>query len=166
MGKTLLSRAIAKSRRGFETINQSLFYFLKNSLMRTWWYTYYCKGPRNKLHVGKSVSTANTIFNVSSGHITVGDNTIFGHNVMVLTGKHEFLEGRRKSLTTMGYEVPLEGYDINIGKGCWIASGVIITGNVNIGDNVIIGAGAVVTKDIEEGVFAAGVPAKVLRRNT
>ena len=165
MKTNIVCRIIAKFNRIISNINASFFYFLKNNFLETWGATYYCKGDRRKLRLGKYVSPVNTLFNVSSGCITVGDNTIFGHNVMVLTGKHEFLNGKRKSLTTKGFEVPLEGYDINIGSGCWIASGVIITGKVNIGDNVIIGAGSVVTKDIPSGVFAAGVPAKILRTN-
>lgn len=82
---------------------------------------------------------------------------------MVLTGRHDFIDGQRKKLVTGGPEAPSNGYDIIIGKGCWIASGAIITGNVTIGDNVIIAAGSVVTKDVPSGKFAAGVPAKVIK---
>lgn len=125
--------------------------------------THYCHGDPARLTLGKSVSTVNTVFNVASGRITIGDHTIFGHNCMVLTGRHDFLDGRRKSLVTPGPETPAEGHDIVIGSGCWIASGVIITGGVTIGDNTIIGAGAVVTRDVPAGVFAAGVPATIKR---
>ena len=125
--------------------------------------TYYCHGNPQKLHLGESVSAVNTLFNVSSGHIWVGDNTIFGHNVMILTGIHRLLNGRREKLVTGKPDAPPEGYDIKIGQGCWIASGVTIIGQVNIGDNSIIGAGSVVTKSIPSGVFAAGVPCKVIK---
>lgn len=125
--------------------------------------TYYCHGNPKKLHLGKSVSAVNTIFNVSSGNIYVGNNTIFGHNVMVLTGVHRFLNGKREKLITGKPDAPSEGYDIVIGEGCWIASGVSIIGKVNIGENSIIGAGSVVTKDIPSGVFAAGTPCKVIK---
>lgn len=117
-----------------------------------------------RLHLGNNVSAVNTLFNTSSGHIYVGDNTIFGHNCMVITGRHEFVDGKRKSLVIGGTEAPTEGFDIHIGQGCWIASGAIINGGVRIGDNVIIGAGAVVTKDIPSSVFAAGVPAKIIKK--
>jgi maltose O-acetyltransferase len=39
-----------------------------------------------------------------------------------------------------------------------------VTGGTTIGDNTIIGAGAVVALDIPSGVFAAGVPARVIRK--
>lgn len=55
---------------------------------------------------------------------------------------------------------------IIIGDGCWIASNVTICGGVTIGKNTVIGAGSVVTKDIPEGVLAAGNPCRVIREIT
>jgi len=124
---------------------------------------HYVHEDESRLHLGRGTSTMNTLFNTSSGHIYVGDYTIFGHNCLVLTGRHEFVAGRRKKLVSGGPEAPPEGYDIRIGSGCWIASGAIICGGVTIGDNAIVAAGAVVTRDIPAGMFAAGVPARALR---
>ena len=138
--------------------------YLLDRIVRYFYRNYYCHGDPNRLHIGKSVSAMNTIFNVSSGHIYIGDNTIFGHNVMILTGRHRFSQGKREKLITNKPDAPSFGYDIKIGKGCWIASGVIIIGRVNIGDNVIIGAGSIVTKNIPSGVFVAGVPAKKIKK--
>ena len=41
-----------------------------------------------------------------------------------------------------------------------------VCGGVHIGKNCVIGAGSVVTRDIPEGVFAAGNPCKVIRKIT
>jgi acetyltransferase-like isoleucine patch superfamily enzyme len=125
----------------------------------------YIWGPdKARLHLGKNVSTVNTLFNVASGHIYIGDNTFFGHNCMVLTGYHQFIDGQRAKLSG-NVEIIREGNDIVIGCGCWIASGSIITRRVTIGDNVIIGAGSVVTRDIPSNCFAAGVPAIVIKKS-
>ncbi|MFZ5875374.1 MAG: acyltransferase [Nitrospirota bacterium] len=106
----------------------------------------------------------NTLFNVVSGDIVIGDNTLFGHGCMVLTGIHEFFDGVRGDLHDPPIpETPTHGRDIRIGSGCFIGSGAIILGNVTIGDNVIIGAGAVVSRDIPSNSIAAGIPAKVIR---
>jgi acetyltransferase-like isoleucine patch superfamily enzyme len=124
----------------------------------------YIHGQKNRLHLGENCSTTNSIFNVISGHINIGDNTIIGHNCLFLTGTHTFQDGQRASLskiTTME-ETPTSGRDIIIGAGVFIGSGSIIIGPVSVGDNVIVGAGAVVTKDIPSSCFAAGVPAKVI----
>ena len=55
---------------------------------------------------------------------------------------------------------------IVIGDNCWLAGNVTVVGGVTIGEGCVIGAGSVVTKDIPAGMFAAGVPCKVLREIT
>ena len=134
-----------------------------------WYDTPYFYGDRNRLHIGDRVCLANTVFNMSSGDIHIGDATIFSHNVMVLTGRHQFVNGRRASLEKGSKfwgggeeEVPPTGYDIHIGSGCWIAAGAMILGRVRIGDNCIIMAGAVVTKDVPDGSIVGGVPAQYI----
>ncbi len=132
--------------------------------------THYVIGD-GRFCVGEMCALANTYFNLSSGNIFIGSDTIFSNNVMVITGRHLFKNGRRSSLQPGlerifrgggPEEVPEFGYDIVIGNGCWIAAGAIISGGVTIGDNVIIAANAVVTKDIPSFSFAAGIPAKVI----
>lgn len=69
------------------------------NVFHTWLMSkHYCHGDPKRLHLGKSVSTVNTLFNLASGCIHIGDNTIFGHNCLVLTGTHRFNHGRRFSL--------------------------------------------------------------------
>jgi acetyltransferase-like isoleucine patch superfamily enzyme len=128
-------------------------------------------GSSGKLYLGKKVATSNTLFNVSSGSIYIGDYTIFGQNVMVLTGRHRFSHGMRSGLDDVisgkswgggEKEVPTSGFDIQIGSGCWIASGAIISGGVFIGNNVIVAANSVVTKNIPDNSVVAGIPAKII----
>lgn len=122
-------------------------------------------GPAHRLKIGQGCSTMNTVFNTQSGNIMIGDDTIFGHNCMVITGQHRFYKGKRAKLhpDCKIKEVPSEGNDITIGSGCYICSGVIISKGVTIGDHALVGAGAVVTKDIPSNCFAAGNPARVIR---
>ncbi len=94
---------------------------------------------------------------VDDGEITIGDNTLIGPNVTIITPIHpESPSAREKGLQ---YNLP-----VNIGKNVWIASNVTIFPGVTIGDNSIIGAGSLVTKDIPENVLAYGTPAKVIRK--
>ena len=125
-------------------------------------------GENEKLVVGNRSALSNTLFNVSSGVITIGDRTIFGQGVIVTTGRHEFLNGERASFDPElddgswgggANEVPSAGFDINIGSGVFIASGSIILGGVSIGNHCIVAAGAVVTKSFPDYSFIAGVPA-------
>lgn len=106
----------------------------------------------NKLILGDRVSVMDALFNISSGSIYIGDDTIFGHGVMLLTGKHRFENGKLAKLGgSMMKEVPDFGCDIEIGSGVYIGSGAIILGNVKIGDNAIVGAGTIVTRDVPSG---------------
>ncbi|NKB75835.1 MAG: hypothetical protein GKR96_02040 [Gammaproteobacteria bacterium] len=139
--------------------------------------TYYHEGD-GKLTLGHRVGQCNVLFNTASGDITVGDYTIFGYNTMILTGRHFFDGGKRVSLKDidltqavlkehLGWgggpeEVPPRGFDINIGRSCFIASGAIITGGVTLGHGVLVCANAVVTKDVPDYAIVAGIPAKTI----
>lgn len=102
-------------------------------------------------------------FNTRSGAITVGEDTVFGEDVMVLTGKHYCIAEAEEENKPLHY-VPEEGRDVTIGYGCYIGSGAIIIGRVDIGDYAVIGAGSVVTKDVSSRTFVAGVPAKIVKK--
>ena len=133
--------------------------------------TYYVEGNGGRLNVGKKVYLVNTLINVESGSVNIGDYTIFGYNVMLLTGKHSFKNGERLFVQMQratskklgaGVEVPRSGYDIRIGNGCWIASGATVIGGVTIGNNVIVSANAVVTRNVPDFAIVGGVPAKII----
>ena len=160
---SLLSTLKLRIRPFMRPVIRFLLYFIYE--------TSYAMGSGGKLVIGKKVAVANTLFNLSSGSIHVGDYTIFGQNVMVLTGRHNYVNGQRAGLNEVingaswgggDLEVPPSGYDIHIGAGTWIASGAIITGGVKIGNNSIIAAGSVVTRDIPDYAIAAGIPARVI----
>lgn len=100
--------------------------------------------------------------------VTIGDNVFFGPNVCIATPVHPLLPSERNmytndrgTLTDREYARP-----IVIKSDCWIASNVTICGGVTVGKGSVIGAGSVVTRDIPEGVFAAGNPCKVIRKLT
>ena len=63
----------------------------------------------------------------------------------------------------MGLEIALP---ITVGDNVWIGANVSVLPGVSIGSDTIIGAGSVVNKDIPDGVIAAGVPCRVIRRIT
>jgi len=48
----------------------------------------------------------------------------------------------------------------------WIGGGAVLCPGVRIGSKAVIGAGSVVTRDIPDGVFAAGNPCRVIREIT
>ena len=90
--------------------------------------------------------------------VTIGDYTLFGPAVQIYTATHPLnAELRRKQ----EYAKPIE-----IGSDVWVGGGAILCPGVRIGSRSVIGAGSVVTRDIPEGVFAAGNPCRVIREIT
>ena len=57
----------------------------------------------------------------------------------------------------------IRSFPVTIGSHVWIGGGVRIVPGVTIGNNVVIGSGSVVTRDIPDGVVAAGNPCRVIR---
>ena len=108
------------------------------------------------VHLGKHVYANFNLTLVDDTHITIGDYTMIGPNVVIATGGHTVLPSLRQ-----------EGYQYNapvhIGKNCWLGAGVIVLPGVTIGDGTVVGAGSVVTHDLPAGVVAVGSPCRVLR---
>ena len=108
------------------------------------------------VHFGKDVYANFGLTLVDDTHIYVGDNTMFGPNVVVATAGHPILPEIREQ----GYQYNMS---VRIGKNCWLGAGVLVMPGVTIGDNSVIGAGSVVTKDIPANVIAVGNPCRVMR---
>ena len=88
---------------------------------------------------------------------TVGDHVII--NSAATIDHDTVLEDN----VVLGPAVHLAG-GVTVGSGSLLGVGVVSAPGVTIGGNCLIGAGSVVIKDIPEGVVAAGVPAREIRR--
>jgi len=90
--------------------------------------------------------------------VRIGSFTLFGPAVQILTPLHPLnAELRRRE----EYGKPIE-----IGSDVWVGGGALILPGVHVGSRSVIGAGSVVTRDVPEGVFAAGNPCRVIREIT
>lgn len=54
--------------------------------------------------------------------------------------------------------------DISIGDGSWLCAGCTVIPGVTVGKKNVVAAGAVVTRNTDDGVLVAGVPALVKKR--
>ena len=107
-----------------------------------------CIVMRAHANIGKDCSIT------GKGIVTIGRHVIMGHECMIITQNHKYLEE--------GYD----GYDVKdvlIDDYSWIGHRVTILPGVRLGKHSIIGAGSIVTKDVPDYAIAAGVPAKVIR---
>jgi len=104
-----------------------------------------------------------TIFD--DGKIFIGDNVMFGPNVLIMATNHPLIAEERIFMRYKDNHISMSEYadEIHIGNNVWIACNVVVLGKVHIGNNVVIGAGSVVTKDIPDNYLAFGNPCKPIR---
>ena len=138
-----------------------------------------------KTIIGKNTFINNNCNFLDTDIIEIGDNTLLGPGVNVLTADHPV--STRERILPVDDDLEDENYSyidekgnfddsieytfvntrkpVKIGDRCWIGANSIILPGVTIGNNVVIGAGSVVTKDIPDNVVAVGSPAKIIREN-
>ena len=117
----------------------------------------YVQGGEGGVRLGNRVEINNFSIVNGTGGVDIGDDTLIGPGVRIISYQHLFAAGQ-----TIRSQ-PSEGKPIRIGCDCWIGTNAIILAGVTIGDGAVIGAGAVVTRDIPANVIAVGVPARITR---
>jgi len=87
--------------------------------------------------------------------VRIGDFTLFGPGVQILTATHPLDAELRRTREL--------GKPVDIGSDVWVGAGALILPGVRIGSRTVIGAGSVVTRDVPDGVLAVGNPCRVVR---
>jgi maltose O-acetyltransferase len=90
--------------------------------------------------------------------VRIGSFTFLGPAVQIYTAMHPMNAELRREQEF--------GKPVEIGSDVWVGGGALILPGVRIGSRTVIGAGSVVTRDIPEGVFAAGNPCRIIRNIT
>jgi maltose O-acetyltransferase len=88
--------------------------------------------------------------------VRIGDDVLVGPAVQIYTPLHPLKAAERRACLESAQPV-------EIGAEVWVGGGAILCPGTRIGARSVIGAGSVVTRDIPEGVFAAGNPCRVIR---
>jgi acetyltransferase-like isoleucine patch superfamily enzyme len=139
------------------------------------------KGTQNRgIEIGDGVFLGRgTILSCKDGDITLGAHTNLGFHCEIFSGS-SVVVGRHGLFAAQAYLVggghefeaadvavldqPRVSRGITLGDDVWLGTGAKVLDGVSIGTGAVVGANAVVTGDLPEGVVAAGVPARVLRR--
>lgn len=109
---------------------------------------------------GKNITLGERVFINSGckfqdqGGVTIGDDSLIGHNALLATLNHDMDPDRRADM----HPAP-----IVIGKRVWLGSNVTVLPGVTIGDGAVVAAASVVTKDVPANSVVVGSPAKVVR---
>lgn len=90
------------------------------------------------------------------GHIRIGNDVLFGPEVMVTAASYRYNDGAPVT------DQPMQEADIVIGDDVWLATRAIILPGANIGNGAIIAAGAVVKGVVPEFAVMAGSPARIV----
>ena len=86
------------------------------------------------------------------GGIEIGDDTMLGPNVSLITSGHPTAVAERRAGIVVA--------PISIGANVWIGAGATVLGGVSVGDGAVMAAGAVVTRDVPAATLVGGVPAR------
>jgi hypothetical protein len=101
-------------------------------------------GPMSRLRVSETANLSDVVINTRCGSVDIGDDVLFGHGVLLLTGTHDFRrtgQGRMQVPQTVARNIVIEA-------GAWIASGAIIIGPCRIGTNAVADSGCIIDFDI------------------
>lgn len=109
---------------------------------------------------GKNIRVGERVFVNSGcrfqdqGGITIGDDALIGHNVVIATLNHDLDPGLRAAT------VP---EPVIVGNRTWIGANATVLPGVTIGEGAVVAAGAAVTKDVAPRTVVGGVPARRIR---
>ncbi len=113
----------------------------------------------SKIEIGDRVrigSRSHIWAGLSHGHVKIGNDVLFGPEVMLTAATYRFNEGSPVT------EQAMREADVVIGNDVWLATRAIVLPGVTIGDGAIVAAGAVVRNDVPPMSIVAGSPAKVI----
>jgi acetyltransferase-like isoleucine patch superfamily enzyme len=138
------------------------FYCHSNGSISVGDYSYI--GPNAFIHTGKKggrveIGSNCTVqaFSIIQGHggCVIGNDVRIAPHTVITAANHKY-EDTSKPIREQG--LTKEG--IHISDDVWVGAGTMILDGVNIGRGCVIGAGSVVTKSLSAGSVAVGVPAR------
>lgn len=117
-------------------------------------------GHSGRLTIGNHTTIGDNCIIDLTSDVSIGEYVAIGPNTVIYSHDHDY-QGEEKA----AWHGKLSTSPVIIGNYSWVASGVTILPGVTIGDRSVIAAGAVVTKSIPPNSLAAGIPARVIKKN-
>jgi acetyltransferase-like isoleucine patch superfamily enzyme len=127
--------------------------------------------------VGKNLYMERAVMLKGAEDLKIGDNVAIGAFSLINAAGGLIIEDNVNISTgcrvvCVNHQVPPVGIDarfapcwsapIRLKKGCWLATNAIILPGVTVGEGAVVVAGSLVTKDVPDWAYVAGVPAKFM----
>ena len=119
--------------------------------------------PNASITIGNHCSIGEYNHITACNKITIGDGLLTGRYVIISDNSHGGLSEEEANIQPSLRNLKSKG-EVVIGNNVWLGDKVAVLSGVHIGNNVIVAANAVVTKDLQDGCVAAGVPAKIIKQ--
>lgn len=113
----------------------------------------------SRIHIGLRVrigSRCHLWAGPASGRITIGDDVLFGPEVLVTAATYRYECGSPVT------EQPMAEADVVIGNDVWLATRAVILPGTVIGDGSVVAAGSVVKGQFPPMSIIAGSPARIV----
>jgi maltose O-acetyltransferase len=110
-----------------------------------------------RLVLGKHISIGRDCYLQARGGITIGDHSMLGSRVVVLSHNHNYL-----SPTKLPYDAEEIVRPVVVGRYVWVGMGSMICPGTTVGDAAVVLMGSVVAKDVPPMAIVQGNPATVV----
>jgi acetyltransferase-like isoleucine patch superfamily enzyme len=118
----------------------------------------WCACYGGSIEIGERVLIGRNSVLHGHGGIVVGNQTMIGSNVTVVSSEHVYWKGS-ESFQSQGFTRE----PIVVGDNVWIGANTVVLAGSCIERDVVVGAGAVVRGTLKSGYVYAGVPAMRLK---
>ncbi|MFZ3415597.1 acyltransferase [Arthrobacter sp. 3Tela_A] len=118
-------------------------------------------GQDSTVKIGNNVTTTNScvISAVEGTTVSIGED-------VMLASDNEIRADDGHAIFDIDTETRVNNSkDIHIGNHVWVAKRAVVLGGAQIGDGSVIGFGAIVTGRVPNNCVAAGIPARIVRRD-
>jgi maltose O-acetyltransferase len=113
----------------------------------------------DRLTLGNHIFVGRDSYLQALGGITIGDHSILGSRVVILSHNHNYL-----TPTRLPYDSEEMVQPVVVGRYVWVGMGSMICPGTTVGDAAVVLMGSVVTKDVPPMSIVQGNPAVVVGR--
>lgn len=124
-------------------------------------------GPQAQIRLGSGILMGEDVHLAAAELVEIGDGSLIGARSTIMDYNHDWNAYLRRAL--LKGERPIADFGttppapIRIGTGVYMGVACVVVPGVTIGDGCVIGANSIVTRDLPDYTFAAGVPARPIR---